>query len=94
MNQLLFGINKFILNPLIGLLFVVALIVFFWGLVQFIGNAGSEDARQKGKRNIMWGIIGMFIMISVFGIIKIILGTFGIDSGTGGSFGLPSWIFR
>lgn len=90
LNELLGKINEFILNPLITLLFFVALIVFFWGLFEFVSNAGNEEARAKGKRNIMWGIIGMFIMISVYGIIRIILGTFGIGPG---SSGLPGWLF-
>lgn len=77
-NALLNRINEFVLNPFIILLFVVALIVFFWGLVEFIYKAGSEDGREVGKRNMMWGIIGMFIMVGVYGIINIILATFGI----------------
>ena len=90
LNTFLNGVNQFILNPLIVLLFFIALIVFLWGLFRFISNAASEEARETGKRNIMWGIIGMFIMIAVYGIIKIILGTFGI---TGGDSHVPTWIF-
>ena len=78
-NSLLGRISEFILNPLIILAFVVALIVFFWGLVEFIYKAGSEDGREVGKRNIMWGIVGMFVMIGVYGIINLILGTFGLS---------------
>lgn len=92
LNELLNQINRFILNPLIILLFSIALIVFMWGIFRFIANAGSEDARETGKRNMAWGIAGMFIMIAVFGIIKIILGTFGITNT--GSTGIPAWIFR
>lgn len=92
LNQLLNGINRFILNPLIGLLFFVALLVFMWGIFRFIGNAGSEDARETGKRNIMWGIAGMFIMISVYGIIRLLLGTFGISGATSANH-LPGWLF-
>lgn len=81
-NALLNKVNQFILNPIIALLFIVALITFFWGLVQFIANAGSEQGRETGRRNMMWGIIGMFIMIAVYGIIKILLQTFGIAEPT------------
>lgn len=78
-NLFLSRVNEFILNPLIILMFVVALLVFFWGLVEFIYKAGSEEGREVGKRNMMWGIIGMFIMIGVYGIISLILGTIGIQ---------------
>lgn len=92
LNQLINGVNNYILNPLIGLMFFVGLLVFVWGLFKFIGNAGSEDARETGKRNIMWGIFGMFVMIAVFGIIRLVLGTFGI-SGANSSNHLPGWLF-
>lgn len=91
LNDLLNGINQFILNPLIGLLFFVALFVFLWGIFKFIGNAASEEARETGKRNMMWGIIGMFIMIAVYGIIRLVLGTFGITGP--GSSNIPGWLF-
>lgn len=78
-NSLLGRINEFILNPLIVLMFVIALLVFFWGLVEFIAKAGNDDARSTGRRNMIWGIIGMFIMIGVYGLIKLLLATFGID---------------
>lgn len=84
-NSLLGKVNEFILNPLIILLFVVALIVFFWGLVEFISKAGSEEGRETGKRNMVWGVVGMFIMVAVYGIIKLILATFGVP--------LPPYLF-
>ena len=84
-NSLLNKVNEFVLNPLIILLFVVALIVFLWGLVEFISKAGSEEGRETGKRNMVWGVVGMFIMVAVYGIIKLILATFGIP--------LPTYLF-
>ncbi len=73
-------INLYILNPIIVFMFVVALLVFFWGLVQFIYNAGSDSGRDTGKQHIIWGIVGMFIMVAVYGIIGLILNTFGLSS--------------
>jgi uncharacterized membrane protein YidH (DUF202 family) len=73
-------INLYILNPIIVFMFVVALLVFFWGLVQFIYNAGSDSGRDTGKQHIIWGIVGMFIMVAVYGIIGLILNTFGLPS--------------
>jgi len=59
---------------------LVALAVFFWGIVQFISDTDSNTAREEGKQNILWGIIGMFIMVSVYGIIRVILQTFGLPN--------------
>lgn len=76
----LYKINDVILNPLIILLFVVATLVFFVGIFQMIANSESEEARDKGRKNIMYGLIGMFIMISVYGIVRLVMSTFGITS--------------
>lgn len=77
-SQFLNKINQFILNPLILLAFAVAFLVFFWGIVQFISSQTADAARDEGKRKIFWGLFGMFIMFSAYGLIRLILGTFGI----------------
>ncbi len=70
-------INQFILNPLILLIFAVALLVFFWGIFQFIKSQTADAGREEGKRKIFYGLLGMFIMISAKGIISLILSTIG-----------------
>jgi len=77
---LLNRINDIVLNPVIYLLFTVALLVFIYGIVQFISKAGDEKAREQGKQAIIWGLVGMFIMVSVFGIIRFILSNFGLST--------------
>ncbi|OGI96405.1 hypothetical protein A3I25_00020 [Candidatus Nomurabacteria bacterium RIFCSPLOWO2_02_FULL_42_17] len=72
-------VNQTILNPLIALLFAVALVMFIWGVVEFTANAGNEEKRTTGRQHILWGIVGMIIMISVFGIMRLITGTIGSD---------------
>jgi len=74
-SDLIAKIKTVIVNPIIGLLFALALMFFLWGIVEFIWVAGGEEGRKKGARHILWGLIGMFIMVSVFGIINFILNT-------------------
>lgn len=74
---LMASINRVILNPIIGLLFALATVVFLYGLVRYLMSPGNEEIRKTNKQHMLWGIIGMFIMISVFGIMKIILNTVG-----------------
>jgi len=71
-------VNAVILNPLITFGFAVALLLFLWGLFEFIRNPADAENRKKGQNNIIWGLVGLLIMFSVFGIIKVILGTFGL----------------
>lgn len=71
-------IQILIINPLIGLLFALALMFFLWGLMQFILNANNEEGRTAGKKHMIWGIAGMFIMVSAYAIIDILRNTFGL----------------
>ena len=71
-------LNEVILFPLITLLLTVALVVFLYGCFLFIAGAGNDEARSRGKRHILWGIIGMLVMLSAYAILGIAANTFGI----------------
>lgn len=71
------SISKVIINPLIVFLFALAMVIFIYGLVKYLLNPDSEEVRKNSKSHMIWGIIGMFIMVSVFGIMNIILNTLG-----------------
>lgn len=77
-DELIANIDTYIINPFIGLLFVLATVLFLVGLVRYF-LAGSPEDRAKGQQHMVWGLAGMFIMISVFGIMKLIVNTFGIN---------------
>ncbi|HMP67391.1 MAG TPA: hypothetical protein PKA60_01420 [Candidatus Paceibacterota bacterium] len=64
-----------IINPLIVAVFAVALVVFLWGVFEYIRDADSAEARETGKSHIIWGIVGMVIMVGVFSIMKIAVDT-------------------
>ncbi len=66
------------LFPLISFMFAMAFLYFMWGAYQFVANADSDSARDTGKSHMMYGIIGMLVMLSAFAILKIAAGTFGI----------------
>lgn len=74
-TDLLNNISTFVINPIIYLLFTAAFAVFLWGLVQFASNLASEEARAEGVKHIIWGIVGMVIMLGVTGILNIINNT-------------------
>ncbi|KKU75488.1 MAG: hypothetical protein A3F26_01355 [Candidatus Ryanbacteria bacterium RIFCSPHIGHO2_12_FULL_47_12b] len=65
-----------ILNPFITLLFAVAFAVFIWGVIDMIVKSDSPDGREKGKRHMVWGLVGASIMLGVFAIINTITGIF------------------
>jgi len=65
-----------IVNPIINLMFAFAVIYFLWGVYIYIKNAEKPEERSTGQKHIIWGIVGLVIMVSVFSILKIATGTF------------------
>ena len=62
-----------LINPLITIVVAIALLVFLWGLAKFIFRVGGDEgAIEEGKRLMIWGLIALFVMISVWGIIRFI----------------------
>ncbi len=80
LDKFIQNVNKLIINPLIMLLFALALVYFVYGLVQFIANAENEEERSTGKKHMIWGVIGLTIMLGVWTLIAIITNTLGISS--------------
>lgn len=72
METLIEKIGVQILNPLARLLIAIAVVYFFWGVAKFIINSDNEQAREEGKKHMIWGIIGLFIMVGVWGIIEVV----------------------
>lgn len=62
-----------IINPVILFLVALALLIFMWGLFEYIRGADSLDARSKGRTHMLWGIIGLFIMVSAYGILNVVV---------------------
>ena len=76
---------KNILYAVIALLFVLVTLYFIWGIVQYISAGGDEEKMKQGKQHMIWGVIGMAVMAAAWGLVKVLIDTFGV----GGS-GIPS----
>ena len=73
-------------NVLVPVLFAVAFIVFLWGaFYTFILGANSEEVKEKGKNLMLWGLIGFFVMVSIWGLVNILTGTISFGNPTGPS---------
>ena len=66
-----------IVDPAIYLLITLAAIYFIWGVFLFIKDYDNEEGRTKGKKHLIWGIIGLFIMLSVQAIVSLMIDQFG-----------------
>lgn len=71
-----------ILFPLMSFMLSVALLMFLWGAYEFVLNAESDSGRETGRTHMLYGVIGMLVMLSALAILKIAAGTFGITVNT------------
>jgi Type IV secretion system pilin len=84
----------FIDNYLVPLLFAVAFIVFIFGMFRyFILGGADEEKRSQGRTLMLWGMIGFFVMVSIWGILNLLVNSFGLGSSARPdlpTFGSPS----
>jgi hypothetical protein len=73
------------INPLAALLASIALLIFFYGIVLYIFKAGDGEAHAEGRQLIMWGIIALFVLTSVWALANILSSTFFGYTGGGGA---------
>jgi Type IV secretion system pilin len=72
--------NEVVLFPLITLLVALAFFLFLYGCVEYIINAENDSARETGRKHILWGIIGIVVMLSAYALLSIAVNTFGLRS--------------
>lgn len=58
--------------------FVIALtlLVFLWGILKLVFSAGSDKDHTEGIKFMTWGIVSLFVMVSVWGLVAILTKTF------------------
>lgn len=84
----LIGTIKTLIESVIPLLMVIATVIFLWGIISYIMAAGDEEKVKEARSYIIYGLIGLFVMVSVWGLVGIIANTFGLSSSGGIPTGL------
>ena len=46
-----------------------------------MSGGGNEQSVEDGKKLMLWGIIGLFVCVSMWGIVRILVDSFGFDGG-------------
>ena len=67
-------------NTLIPLIFILATLIFLWGMVLYVAKGHDPAEQKKAKSLMLWGIIGLFVMIAVWGLVNVIATTTGIGT--------------
>ncbi|KKR70174.1 MAG: hypothetical protein UU13_C0012G0020 [Candidatus Nomurabacteria bacterium GW2011_GWB1_40_7] len=80
-QDLLCYVTKIINDSVIPLIFALAMVFFVWGVVKFfIINAGEEAKRAEGKQYMIWGIVALAVMLSIWGLVAVLGTTFNLNT--------------
>lgn len=82
-SQVLERIKTEVWTPVATVIFAAGFLLFVWGLVRFLWNVEEGSGREEGKNHMIWGIVGMFIMVSIWAIISLLDNTFGLGAVSG-----------
>lgn len=65
-----------LMNAVVPLLVALAVVGFVYGIIKFFLNPDNEEKRKDGKNFMFWGIVTLFVMVSIWGLVGIFSGTF------------------
>jgi hypothetical protein len=72
-----------ILNTIIPILIVLGVVYFVWGVITYmIGD--DEEAKKKGRNRVIYGIIGLVVIVGMWGLVRIVTSTFNLNNNNGG----------
>jgi predicted membrane channel-forming protein YqfA (hemolysin III family) len=77
-----FGILQTIgdlLNAVIPVVILLGVVYFVWGVVSYV-IASDEEAKKSGKNRMIYGIIGLAVIVALWGLVNILVDTFSIDT--------------
>ena len=67
-------------NTFIQLLIAFAVIWIIYNVILFLVHGDSEEKRKTARGNILWGIVGLFVIMSIWGLVRILTNTFRTDN--------------
>ena len=66
----------------VPVIFALAFAAFVWGVVKYLFIHGNDEAkRAEGRLFVLWGVIGMAVLFSVWGFVNLLLSTLGFAPG-------------
>lgn len=82
-----------LVNQIIPILLIIGTIVFLWGVIMFLTAGGDEEKRANARSLMIYGLVGLFVMVAAWGIVNVLVGftgtgNTGIPTSPGGLLGI------
>lgn len=82
-------IHAFI-NTVMPIIISLAVLYFVWNVFLFVGAGDDEEKRKAARGKMIFGIIAIFVMVSVWGLVNILVNTFGLSNVTVSAPDIPA----
>ena len=69
-----------LLNSIIPLFLALAAVFFIWGVLQFVSSGDDEEARKSARSRMINGVIAIFVMVSLWGFVDVLVDAFGLEN--------------
>lgn len=69
-----------LLDPVIPIIITIAVIYFLWGVGKYIMSSGDTEKQEEARGMMIYGLIGLFVMVSVWGLVNILVSTVGLSN--------------
>jgi len=84
LNSLFGGLDNLFRNILLPLLMAIAILVFVWNVLRyFLWSADDPAGRETARVYILYALLGLVLIVAVWGFVAIILQFFGLGTGSG-----------
>lgn len=80
LQSLLCKFNE-LLGAVLPFLIAIAVVIFVWGVIQYV-IASDEEAKSAGRDRIIYGIIGLVVIVGLWGLVRLVTNTFGLNNQT------------
>ncbi|MES2315280.1 MAG: pilin [Patescibacteria group bacterium] len=78
LQSLLCKFNE-LLGAVLPFLIAIAVVIFVWGVIQYV-IASDEEAKSAGRDRIIYGIIGLVVIVGLWGLVRLVTNTFGLNN--------------
>lgn len=72
---------KSLINAVMPLVISLTLLFFLWGLFRMVMSTDGS-AREDARGYVTWGIVALFVMVSVWGLVNILVSSFHLNNAT------------
>jgi hypothetical protein len=67
-----------IIGVIVPVLIALGVVYFIWGVISYVIGT-DEETKKSAREKIIYGIIGLAVIVAVWGLVQILTRTFGVD---------------